>query len=455
MSGFTTGVTGFPPPTSFAGFLGLLQTATFRGVPFKVVGSQVKKGRRLAVHEYPFRDGGWAEDMGRALRAYSFTGYLIGDLAPVLQLALDNAIEARGPGLLIHPTLGALRVSVASASTAVHRDRGRVIEVAFEFVEQTDTVFPTAYIATAVNVLAAAASSLVACNQDLGGVAGPAAATGSTVTGEGQTVVSAFVGATALGGGDATAIVGLATALPAPDNDTSYGRYSAGSASLVLAVGITVATLQGQLAAQRAAIATAGATAVATAGMFTATTDMMDPLSNLVEAMRTGMNNPADQVRVLLNLAVFSYRDSAGGSIGISADRATMRDAMAAACRRAALVSLARASATYQPVSYEDAATLRALVAAALDVEITAAGDAGEDDTYAALKTLRACVVRDLTVRGASLPTVVAVNLPLNLPSLTIAQRLYQDASRSDEIAGEAHAIHPAFCPLSFQALSA
>ena len=455
MSGFTTNVTGFAPPTSFPGFLGLLQTATFRGVPFKVIAAQVRKGRRLAVHEYPFRDGGWAEDMGRALRSYSFSGYLIGDLAPVLQLALDNAIEARGPGLLIHPTLGALQVSVASASTAVHRDRMRIIEVAFEFLEQSATVFPSTIIATAVSVLAAAASALVACNQDLGGVAAPAAATGSAVTGEGQTVVSAFVAATTLGGSDATAIVGLATALPPPDGNTSYGRYSTGSASGALTVGTTVATLQAQLAAQRAAIAMAGTTAVTVAGTFTATTDMMDPLSNLVEAMRTGMNNPADQVRVLLNLAMFSYQDSAGGSIGISADRATMRDAMAAACRRAALVSLARASATYQPVSYDDAATLRASVAAALDVEITAAGDAGEDDTYAALKTLRAAVVRDLTVRGASLPTVVTVNLALNLPSLTIAQRLYRDASRSDQIAGEAQAIHPAFCPLSFQALSA
>jgi hypothetical protein len=135
---------------------------------------------------------------------------------------------------------GALRVDVASATTAVHRDRMRVIEVAFEFVEHGTTIFPSAYIATAVSVRAAAASSLVACTQDLGGVAAPAAAAGSAVTGEGQTVVSAFVAATTLGGADATGIVGMATALPPPDGDTSYGRYSAGSASLALPVGTTV-----------------------------------------------------------------------------------------------------------------------------------------------------------------------------------------------------------------------
>jgi prophage DNA circulation protein len=143
-----TNVTGFAPLSSVAGFMGLLQTASFRGVPFKVIAAEVKKGRRLAIHEYPFRDGGWAEDMGRALRTYSFSGYLIGDLAPAMQLLLDNAVETAGPGLLIHPTIGAVNVALVSSGTAVHRDKMRVIEVTFEFIEQGGTVFPTAIIAT-------------------------------------------------------------------------------------------------------------------------------------------------------------------------------------------------------------------------------------------------------------------------------------------------------------------
>src|SRR5271163_4908519 len=166
MSGFT-GVTGFAPPTSSPGFMGLLQTASFRGVPFKVIAAQVKKGRRWAIHQYPYVDGGWPEDMGRALRTYSFSGYLIGDLAPVMQNLLDVAIETEGPGLLIHPTIGALQVGLVSSSTAVHRDKMRVIEVAFEFVEAGDSLFPLAIIATVVSVLAAADSALTATNNDL------------------------------------------------------------------------------------------------------------------------------------------------------------------------------------------------------------------------------------------------------------------------------------------------
>jgi prophage DNA circulation protein len=453
MSDFT-GITGFAPPTSIAGFAGLLQTAVWRGVPFKVIAAEVRKGRRIAVHEYPFVDGGWPEDMGRALRTYSFTGYLTGDLAPVMQLLLDQAIEAKGSGLLIHPTLGAVNVALRSASTAVHKDRMRVIAVQFEFIEDSGMIVPTALIAAGVSVLLAATSALEAVNTDLGGVAAPAAAVGPVVTGEGQAVVTSFAASVGKAGADPTGLVGMATALPPPSDDQSYGRYGAGSATAALPDGTTVASLQAQLATQRATLATAASSAASVAGAYTAGTDMMSALDALVEAMRASMTDPADQVRVLLSLAGFTYRDNAGGSVGIGAAMATMRDAMAAACRRAAVISLARASASYRPISYDDAAALRTLLAAALDQEITAAGDAGQDATYAALKALRSAVVLDLTTRGASLPTVVTVALPVSLPSLAIAQRLYGDASRADEIAAEAGAVHPAFCPISFQALS-
>ena len=453
MSGFTN-ITGFSRLTSIPGFMGLLQTASFRGVPFKVIQARVKKGRRWAIHEYPYVDGGWPEDMGRSLRTYAFSGYLIGDLAPVMQFLLDNAIETKGPGLLIHPTIGAVKVGLLSSATAVHRDHMRVIEVAFEFVEAGASIFPATIIATVISVLAAADSALTAAGGDLGGVAIPAAAAGPAVTGEARAVVAAFGAAATVGGANPTAIVGMATALPPPDPDTSYGRYGAGSASAMLPIGTTVASLQAQLANQRATLALAVAGATAAAAAYSASTDMLGALAAVVEAMRAGMTDPADQVRVLLSLAGFSFQDSAGGPVGIGAAMAAMRDAMAAASRRAVLVSLARASASYQPVSYEDAATLRLALTAALDSEITAAGDAGEDATYGALKTLRAAVVQDLTVRGASLPSVVTVVLGLPMPALAIAQRLYCDASRSDEITARSGAIHPAFCPISFQALT-
>ncbi len=66
-------------------FLSFLQTASFRGVPFKVIAARIEKGRLWAFHEYNCVDGDWREDMGRALRADCFSVYLIGDLVPAMQ----------------------------------------------------------------------------------------------------------------------------------------------------------------------------------------------------------------------------------------------------------------------------------------------------------------------------------------------------------------------------------
>ncbi|HEY8685987.1 MAG TPA: DNA circularization N-terminal domain-containing protein [Chloroflexota bacterium] len=454
VSGFTN-VTGLPDPLTSVGFSGLLQKASFKGVPFSVVASQVRMGRRLAVHEYPFRPGGWPEDMGRALRTYSFTGFILGDLAPVLQLALNVVIESDGPGVLVHPSIGAVQVAVLSAATSIHKDKMRMIEVAFEFIEASEVIFPSAIIATAVSVVLLCTSALSASNSDLGFDAGPAALLGPQVTQQGQAAVLAFAATTVLAGADASGIVSMATALPPPDADTTYGRYAAGSATVLLPAGTTVATLQSQLATQRATLATAGTTASTAAVSYSASTDMMTPLAAVTEAVRTGITDPAEQVRVMLNLATFSFTPTqAGGIIGIGAAITALTTAMTAACRRAALISLARAEAAYQPISYDDAANLRSTITAALDSEITFAGDAEDDSTYLALKQLRSAIARDLTTRGASLPTVVTVSFGVSLPSLTIAQRLYKDASRADQITAESNTIHPAFCPTSFKALA-
>jgi prophage DNA circulation protein len=349
------------------GFAGMLQQAYWRGVPFSVVATSVRKGRKVAVHDYPFRDGGWAEDMGRAQHVYQFSGYLIGDMAPLMQLALDAACEMTGPGLLIHPTLGAVRVALLSATTSVHKEKMRVIEVAFQFLEQGDLLFPSIITATIGNVLSAAADAIPPIAADLiSGAVMLAAMAGALVTDEGESVIRSFSTACATSAADPASMVAMATALPPPDANTTYGRYGAGSASTALPAGTTVASMQAHLADQRSIVATTSAAASVAAAAFSAATGpaLVASIASVVEAARATMTNPADQIRSLAALCAFAYADNNGGA-GLSGDIATVRDAMAAACRRCAVVSLARAGAAYRPVSYNDAANIRALIAAA------------------------------------------------------------------------------------------
>ena len=54
-----------------SGVLGVLdqyRQCSFRGVPFAVIGSGGRAGRKTAVHDYPFLDTPWVEDLGRAGR---------------------------------------------------------------------------------------------------------------------------------------------------------------------------------------------------------------------------------------------------------------------------------------------------------------------------------------------------------------------------------------------------
>jgi prophage DNA circulation protein len=122
--------------------------------------------------------------------------------------------------------------------------------------------------------------------------------------------------------------------------------------------------------------------------------------------------------------------------------------------RRAAVVALATASSSYQPTSYNDAVTIRETVTGFIDNEITIAGDEGDDSTYGALRALRQAVVTDLVARGANLAQVTTFTFGAPLPALYLANRIYQDPTRSDQLVAQANPVHPAFMPASFQALA-
>ncbi|MBB5547539.1 hypothetical protein [Paraburkholderia fungorum] len=163
--------------------------------------------------------------------------------------------------------------------------------------------------------------------------------------------------------------------------------------------------------------------------------------------------NPADAVRMLINLANFTP-NAPTPTYSVGSAMADIQDATGDLFRRAAVVALARASSTYQPASADDAANVRMLVVGALDNEILIAGDQGEDGTFNALRALRAAVIQDLATRGAGLPSTMTVSLKAALPAPVLAQQLYRDPGRSDEIVSEANCPHPAFLPSSFKVLS-
>ncbi len=117
---------------------GALQFAAWNGVPFYVDTVETHAGRNTAVHAYPFREINpvWVEDLGRAAPAHRITGFLIGDTIAIQQLTLLAAVQQPGQGTLVHPTLGLLTGSIlGGCSFSLKKDRGRYIELGFQFVE--------------------------------------------------------------------------------------------------------------------------------------------------------------------------------------------------------------------------------------------------------------------------------------------------------------------------------
>ena len=104
--------------------------------------------------------------------------------------------------------------------------------------------------------------------------------------------------------------------------------------------------------------------------------------------------------------------------------------------------------------SREDVETLQQeLLQPFQQAEETAADDMHQM-SYQAMIGLQAALTNFLSQTAMPLPWMANYQFAAVLPSLVIAQRLYADASRADQIVAENKIVHPAFCPPTGEALS-
>lgn len=433
-----------------------LLPASFRGAPFAVENDDIGVGRRIALHQYPGRDAPWAEDMGRAARQFTFRGFIVdGDVAflggPIqLQRALLlAALEKSGPGLLTHPTLGALQVSVVRARIGQDLGAGRKSSVQIEFVESGKQSFPSLLTSSSGLLSAAALTAvglavdgvrLIALAAGAGGSRNELSVTGATMSAQVSTL-----------GTDATALQHLAAQLPG-----NYGRFSAGGNSglsgqraTIYSTTTTVAELVTVAATARATInlnAYLLADAVTNASLGYAT-EVAAAVIALVQSLADACADPADAIRLLqLLIAYAPTRPEASTAMGL---------AMVGMFQRAAAASLALACGQYQPTSSNDAAAMIRQVGDVLDAQALIAADAGDDQTYKALSQTRGAVVNDLRSRGSVLSQIKTFRSSRAVPALVLAQRWYRDPSRADQLVTQTSAPSPLFMPTVMQALAA
>jgi prophage DNA circulation protein len=142
------------------------QQASFRGAIFYTEQDSRVSGRRVALHEYPHRDTPYAEDLGRRAVRHPITGYLIGPNYLGPRDELINAVEAEGPGMLIHPLLPQMQVICEAYTVHENREAGGkcVFEMMFVEAGSDAGASPTQATATVASQAASNTSSAAAAN---------------------------------------------------------------------------------------------------------------------------------------------------------------------------------------------------------------------------------------------------------------------------------------------------
>jgi len=141
-----------------------IQLASFRGKLFNVDLNTMKFGRRVTLHEYPFKDEPFAEDLGRLGRVFTFTAFIDDRTAGVEVGAggsthkqgyfqtrdeLINEIENNSSiGTLVLPTLGKRRVRPVDCTVTFSNQVGGMEALELKFVEAGEAIFPQAEINT-------------------------------------------------------------------------------------------------------------------------------------------------------------------------------------------------------------------------------------------------------------------------------------------------------------------
>jgi prophage DNA circulation protein len=267
MSGFISLVAGL----SGGSWLDYLQPASWRGVGFVVLQSEVVRGRRTALHEYPYGDTVWVEDLGRGTRSYNFRGFLVGDDCYIQEQTMLAAVEVAGPGTLVHPSLGFISANLMSFTSRQDFQRGRMVELEFSFIEgQQAALFPSFITSTIDAVEGAASSALSSIGIDFqSDIASPLHSLAATIQ-TGVTIASGAI--TAVQGvaatanrlvGDAGLITGAAKGLVG-----NYGRYASGNLISGASPTTTISSALGTLTTARTAVQDAGTEATNLAGLL-------------------------------------------------------------------------------------------------------------------------------------------------------------------------------------------
>lgn len=100
-----------------------LLPASFRGVPFFYSNAGGTFGRKTVVKELPEQDLPIVEDQGRLSRKFTFDMFVLGENYMAARDDMIEALEKAGPGELVHPYLGTIKVTLIGEANMTETTR--------------------------------------------------------------------------------------------------------------------------------------------------------------------------------------------------------------------------------------------------------------------------------------------------------------------------------------------
>ena len=439
-----------------------LLDASFRGAAFKVADTFTEVGRRNVLHQYPFSDTPYVEDLGKDADQFTINGYVVQNIGNDYDYwggrdALIAALREEGSGKLVHPFLGEQQVAlVGKARLTESFMEGGIARFTMTFVqaEKIERLFS----ATTVDFI-----DLVDKTAD------------ETKASWLDTFTSIYTTVGAVGHVVADAVDTMQSYLTMTRSVISSIR-NAPAAAISIALGF-VASVESTLSnvinlpCDLANSIVSGMDSLNNlAGIVgeTATGEAFGECSGYLKSRSETDKNSVVNAALALTDFGKSADDEDKSAYGGALDpmdttdttsaniQSDNREAIVNTVKAIAIINAAQTAVRTDYESYEDAMNALNSITDKLESFLLALGESALnfDEGYKAMDSLRATITGAMIDKGASLARIVYYEVPpAVIPSLVLAYDRYGDLDRESQIVARNRPLvtHPGFLPQNEQ----
>lgn len=435
-----------------------LLDASFRGASFKVSDTFTEVGRRTVLHQYPFSDTPYVEDLGKDADQFTINGYVIANIGNDLDYwgvrdALIAALREKGSGTLVHPFLGEQEVAlVGKARLTESFMEGGVARFTMTFVqaEKIERLFSAA----TVDHEAAVDTAV----EEAGAVWDDQFDTMYTLEdAPGFSVLDAIDTAQSYLSMTRSAISAIRNApMAAISTALSFVASVENTLSQVISLPCDLAN----------SLVSAADSFINLVGLVgeTASGNIFGSCSGYLKSRSE--TDKSSVVNALLAMTDFGRdsddlnRSAYGGTLTPMADTDTTatqiqsdnREGITSLVKATAVMNAARIAVRIDYESYEDAMAMLNKITDKIDAFLLTLGesDMNMDEGYKAIDAVRAAITEAMIDLGASLARVVYYEVPpVVTPAITLAYDKYYDLDRENQIIDRNRPLvtHPGFLP--------